>query len=186
MERIRRRAFVPYKEALDSFMQLRKELNDASAKDKNLFLEKFNNCKERAVYEDAVAMDVLAYYYKTGVPGILPENYMRYITWEIVAAARGNELAIEKLQFLISMACDKILNCDDYETIKYKNDIDEYNALYVVGKNLCKILVKDFMKAFPVNLVNLEDDYQPFEQKYFVTLRRYIDEAVEKTIVFMK
>ncbi len=186
MERIRRRAFIPYKEALDSFMAYRKEFNEFSLKDKNAFLKKFEELKQKAVNEDAVAMDVLAYYYKTGVPGVLPENYMRYITWEFVAGARGNELAIEKLQFLISIACDKIASCDDYKDIEYKNDIDEYNALYVVGKNLCKILVKDFLKAFPVSLVELDDDYEPYEQKYFVTLKRYIDEAVPKTIEFMK
>ncbi len=186
MERIRRRAFVPYKEALDTFMSMRKEINDSREKGDSEFLKKFENLKERAANEDAVAMDLLAYYYKSGVPGLLPENYMRYVTWEIVAAARGNEFAIEKLQFLINLACEKIITSDDYETIKYKNDIDEYNALYVVGKNLCKVLVKDFLKAYPVNLVELEDDYQPYEQKHFVTLRRYIEEAVPKTIVFMK
>ncbi len=186
MDRIRRKPFVPYNEALEKFMEIRKDLNDSRLKDEDLFLDKFEELKERAANEDAIAMDVLAYYYKNGVSGLVPENYLRYINWEMVAAARGNELAIEKLQFLINLACKKIIDCEDYETIKYKNDIDDSNELYVVAKNLCKVLVKEFLKAYPVNLVKLEDDYQPFEQKYFVTLRRYIEEAVPKTIEFMK
>ncbi len=185
MQRIRRRPFVPYHEALEGFTQARKELND-SRNDSEKFLEKFEEYKERAKYEDAIAMDVLAYYYKSGVAGVLPENYMRYITWELVAGARGNELAIEKLQFLIGFACDIVIECEDYEDIKYKNDIDDRNALYVVGKNICKIMVRDFLKAFPVDLVLLEDDHAPFEQKYFVTLRRYLEEATPKVIEFMK
>ena len=183
MERIRRRPFVPYQEALTGFAAARKELNDCR-EDRHAFLEKFEEYKQRARREDAVAMDVLAYYYKSGVPGVLSENYMRYIAWEFVASARGNELAIEKLQFLIGYACDEIIAHEKYDTIKYKNDIDDYNTLYVLCKGLCKIIVREFLKAYPVDLVKLEDDFQPFEQKYFVTLRRYIDESIPKTIEY--
>ena len=48
------------------------------------------------------------------------------------------------------------------------------------------MLVREFLKAYPVDLVQLEDTYEPFEQKYFVTLRRYIDEAVPKAIALLK
>ena len=186
MARVRRRPYVPYQEAFENFTNLRKELNELISKDEYEFLEKFEEIKLKARDEDTVAMDVLAYYYKSGVAGVLDENYNRYIAWETVAAARGNEFAIEKLQFLIGFGCDLIMTCDDYETIKYKNDIDDNNALYVLGKHICKILVKDFLKAFPVDLVELEDDYQPYEQKYFTTLRRYIEEAVPLTISYLK
>lgn len=186
MERIRRKAFTSYYEALDGFTKARKELNDCINKSPYDFLDKFEEYKDKAKHEDVVAMDVLAYYYKSGVPGILPENYMRYISWELVAAARGNELAIEKVQFLIGFGCDKIIESEDFETIKYKNDIDSSNLLYVLGKGLSKMLVREFLKAYPVDLVQLKDDYDPFQQKYFVTLRRYIEEAVPKTIALLK
>ena len=41
MERIRRRAFTPYYEALDGFTKARKELNDCINKGGRVFLEKF-------------------------------------------------------------------------------------------------------------------------------------------------
>lgn len=185
MVRIRRRPFVEYDEALKGFTNLRRELNNLAEEDREAFLKRFEELKDSAVHEDAIAMDVLAYFYKTGVEGILPENYMRYITWELVSAGRGNQLAIEKLQFLIGYACDAIIRCEDYNTIVYKNDIDDYNLLYVLGKAVAKMIVRD-LQAFPVDLVELQDDFLPFKQEYYVTLRKKIDDAIPKTIEFLK
>ncbi len=186
MPRVSRKPYIEYDDALAGFTAARKELNDLKNSDAEEFLSKFEEYKEKARSEDPIAMDVLAYYYKSGVPGILPENYMRYVSWELISAARGNQLAIEKLQFLIGYASDEIIECQDYETIKYKNDIDDYNTLYVLGKALAKILVREFLKAYPVDLAVMKDDFQPFEQKYFVTLRRQIDEAIPLTIAYLK
>ena len=185
-ERIRRKPFTYYDEAFDGFTEIRKEMNNYAERSPEEFLEKFEQLKDKALHEDVIAMDVLAYYYKTGVPNILPENYMRYVYWEFIAAARGNTFAIEKLQFLIGQACDAIYENDDYKTIAYKNDIDEYNILYVLGKNICKILVKDFFKAFPVDLVKLKDDFKPYRREDFFVLKQQIDEAIPKTIDFLK
>lgn len=185
-ERIRRKPFTSYNEAFEGFTKLRKELNNLIEDDPRGFKEKIEELKDKALHGDVIAMDVLAYYYKSGVGRMLPENYMRYIKWEFLAAARGNELAIEKLQFLIGYACEEIMNCDDYETIEYKNDIDEYNVLYVLGKNLCKIMVKDFLEAFPVDLVQLDDLHEPYTQESFIILRKNLDAAIPKTIAFMK
>ena len=186
MARVKYKPFVYYEEAMAGFAEARKILNECKEKGARAFLTEFQKYKEAAKNEDAIAMDVLAYYYKTGAGNFLPENYNRYITWELVAAGRGNTFAIEKLQFLIGYACDQIIDCDDFETIKYKNDIDQYNLLYVLGKAVCKIVVRNFLKAYPVDLVELEDTYSPYEQKDFVTLRRYIDEAIPLTINFLK
>ena len=184
MSRFRRPPFIEYEDAFNGFIQARKELNDLAEKNITQFTERFAELKQRAKEEDPIAMDVLAYFYKSGTG--VPENYMRYLTWEIIAAARGNTFAIEKIQFLISYGCDQIIGCEDYDTIAYKNDIDSYNILYVLGKAICKILVRDFMKAYPVDIVELEDDYAPFAQKDFNNMRQLIDEAVPKTIEFLK
>ena len=183
---MRRKPWTEYKEALDGFTALRRTMNKHSEENPSEFLVQFEQLKQKALYGDTIAMDVLAYYYKTGIKNVLPENYTRYISWEFLSAARGNELAIEKLQFLIGTACQQIADCDDYADIEYKNDINEYNILYVLGKNLCKILVKDYLKAFPIDLVAMEDNFRPFTQELFIKLREYIDEAVPKTIAFMK
>lgn len=187
MDRIvKRPEFVDYQEALDTFTEWRKELNTCIDEQPESFKEMFSAVKYMAASENTIAMDVLAYYYKTGVPKLLPENYMRYIEWELIAAARGNELAIEKVQFLIGYGCDEIIESEDFEIIKYKNDIDDYNVLYVTGKALSKIIVRDYLKAFPIDLYNAEDDFKPYKQEDFINLRKIIDQAVPKTIEYLK
>lgn len=186
MERIRKRpAFYDYQEALSEFTKTRKELNEYIENDPDKFKTKFKELKENAKREDVVAMDILAYYYKSGVPKLLPENYDYYLKWEIVAAARGNELAIEKLQFLLGYAITAIMECDDYETIAYKNDIEDFNAVYVIGKAICKMMARE-LRIYPVDLVELEDVAKPYTQEVFIVFRKNVDDIIPKTIEFMK
>lgn len=178
--------FINYQDALDSFTKIRKEMNGYIENEEyDKATEMFKLLKVYAANEESVAMDVLAYYYKTGIKNVVPENYTKYIQWEIVAAARGNEFAIEKIQFLIGYACDLIMDNENYEVIEYKNDIDEYNALYVIGKNLTKVIARN-MKLFPVDLAQEEDIKKPYTQEDFVNLRKIIDDAIPKTIEIMK
>lgn len=186
MDRIYKRPpYLDYEEALEGFTNLRKELNEYIENNPEKFAELFAETKVKAGEGDLVAMDILAYYYKTGVPNLLPENYDKYLKWEIVSAARGNELAIEKLQFLLGYAYTAIMESEDYETIAYKNDIDDYNVMYVIGKNVCKMLVKE-MSIFPTDMANEKDEYKPYTQEQFVIFRKTIDEIIPKTIDFMK
>lgn len=186
MDRIYKRpAYLDYEEALKGFTDLRKTLNEYIENEPKMFAGKFAETKKKAGEGDLVAMDILAYYYKTGVPDLLPENYEKYLKWEIVAAARGNELAIEKLQFLLGYAYTEIMESEDYETIEYKNGIDDYNVIYVIGKNICKMLVRE-MSIFPTDMAVEEDEYKPYTQEQFVHFRETIDKVIPKTIDFMK
>ena len=186
MQRIfKRPAVLDYQECLDRFTELRKQLNDYIENSPNKFKELFNELKDNAGNNDVIAMDVIAYYYKSGVPNILPENYERYLKWEIVASAKGNELAIEKLQFLLNYAYSEIMNSEDYELIAYKNDIDEYNLIYVIGKAICKMLAKD-MKLYPVDMCKEKDVSKPYTQEDFILFRKKLDEIIPKTIEYMK
>ena len=185
MSELKREPFVYYNDALDGFAEARKAMNEIIEKKPETFNDEFDYVKFMAASEDPVAMDLLAYYYKTGISGLLKENYKMYINWELLAAARGNEFAIEKLQFLIGYAIDKIMACEDYQKIVYKNDIDDSNGLYVLGKALCKNIVKQ-IECYPVDLVDKEDEYLPYKQEYFVNLRKTIDDAIPGTIAFLK
>lgn len=187
MSKLARPAYIDYQTALDGFTKLRKEMNDLlEKKDYETAKTFFNGLKMYAADDESVAMDLLAYYYKTGLKNVVEENYMRYIEWEFLAAAKGNELAIEKLQFLIGYACDAIMENEVYDLIEYKNDIDEYNALYVIGKNLCKVVVREFMKVYPIDLVQKEDDRKPYTKEAFIAIRKMIDDAIPKTIAIMR
>jgi len=185
MARITRRPFVPYKDAFEEFTKLRKELNNLAEDDKDGFKDLFNQVKVAAAQENTVAMDILAYYYKTGVEGVLAENYQRYIQWELISAARGNEFAIEKLQFLIGYACDIIIQDEDFSLIAYKNDIEDTNLLYVLGKAVAKIYVREY-KLYPIDLYDLEDESLPYKKEYSVNLRHNIDKIIPKTIEYLK
>ena len=185
MSSFRKPPFINYNEALEGFTTVRKAMNEIIENKPETFQDEFNYVKYRAASEDPIAMDLLAYYYKSGISGLLKENYKMYIYWELLAAARGNEFAIEKLQFLIGYAIDAIIACDDYDKIVYKNDIDDVNVLYVLGKAICKIIVKT-IECYPVDLVQKEDEYLPFKQEYFVNLRKTIDDAIPLTINYLK
>ncbi len=187
MNRIKKRPpYIEYQVAFDTFTTYRKELNECAEKMPESFSSMFQAVKFMGANEDPIAMDVVAYFYKSGVPDLLGENYMKYIRWEVASAARGNEFAIEKLQFLIGYACTNIMDSEDYDTIVYKNDITDYNALYVIGKNLCKVLAKDYLNAFPIDLASEEDETSPYSKEAFYNLRNMIDSATEKTIQIMK
>lgn len=184
MARLRSRPFVPYTEAFEEFTNLRVEFNKLAEKSEQKFLAEFQKLKVAAARENTVAMDLLAYYYKSGVGNVLDENYTRYIQWEMLSAARGNQLAIEKVQFLIGYACDIIMDDENFDLIVYKNDIDENNLLYVLGKAIAKIYVREY-KIFPVDLYALEDEAQPFKKEYFGNFRHQIDEIIPKTIKYL-
>lgn len=185
MPRIKYRPFVPYQDAFDEFAKLRKEVNRAADEGEEEFKDVFSQVKVAAAEENTVAMDILAYYYKTGVENMLPENYERYINWQLLAAARGNQFAIEKLQFLIGFACDQIIEHEDFDLIAYKNDIEQSNLLYVLGKAIAKIYVKEF-GIYAVDLFESEDEYQPYKKENSINLRRNIEKIIPKTINYLK
>lgn len=186
MNRIYKRPeYIDYQIALDGFTKIRAELNDYIENDPEKFTQRFKEIKNNAFEGDTIAMDALAYYYKSGVPNLLPENYERYLKWELIAAARGNEFAIEKLQFMLNYAYNAIMDCDDYDTIVYKNDIEDYNTMYVLGKAICKILVRE-LEYFPIDIVKEPDDYKPYTQEAFILFRKKVDEIIPKTIDFLK
>lgn len=180
----KRPEFIYYEEALEGFTTARKKLNELIENDPDKFKPSFEEYKEAAGRGDSIAMDIIAYYYKSGVPGLLGENYQKYLSWEILAGSRGNELAIEKLQFLFTYAYEEIMDSDKYEDIEYKNDIDEYNAIYVIGKAICKILVRQ-MDIFPTDMAKEEDTEEPFNQDIYNRFRRTVDQSIPKIIDFM-
>ena len=177
----KRPPYIEYEDALEGFTKARKYLNDKISNSPSDFHWAFNDYKIDAKKGDHIAMDVLAYYYKTGVPNLLPENYQRFLAWELLAGARGNQLAIEKLQFLFNFAFDQIMSADNYGDIVYKNDIDEYNVIYVLGKAICKVLVQQ-IGIYPLELSQENDDYKPFNQDIYNSFRRDIEQYMPKII----
>ncbi len=186
MDRLYKRPeFVDYDEAYSTFAKVRKDINNAITQEnkeeiaKNLKDLKLGACQGNPIY-----MDLLAYYYKNGTWDLIPEDYDKYMQWEILSCARGNTYAIEKFQFLLNNAFEVIMSNENYKTIEYKNDIDENNILYVLGKNICKILAKE-LELFPIDIIAKKDVLNKYTQDKFIFYRKKIDEIVPKVIEFM-
>lgn len=183
--REKRLPFIETEEALAKFTEMRREVNNCVEREPEKFPELWEEIKQKALYDSVIAMDVLAYFYKTGIPKLLPENYERHVAWQFLSAARGNKLALDKIQFLITHAVDQIAEHEKFDDMVYLNDITEENINHVLGKALCKVLVGDFLKAFPIDLVKLKDEYVPYSQEAFINLRKMIDDAVPLTQKFL-
>ena len=103
--------FIRRKDAYNSFKELRKILNGSISNPKEWkksFKDMFAEVGALAMENNCIAQDVLSYYYKDGVEGVIEENYDQYMQWEILAGANGNEFAIEKLQFFLNYAIQEI------------------------------------------------------------------------------
>ncbi len=167
---------IPRKEAYAEFLEWREKLNsaqDSRAKFEKLFEEAIKGAGE----DDAIMQDVVAYYYKNGVERLLDEDYKKYMDWEILSAANGNEFAIEKLQFFMGYAYDQIVESKEFPKIKYYNGINEYNYIQIIGQELCMELVNKLSLSSEV-LAKARDVFLPYRPEYFRDYRKAIDEVL--------
>jgi len=167
-----------YYKGRKTLRKLKTRLNNIQlGRSKDNFSELFADIKEKASEGDAVMQDVLAYYYKDGFSGWLYENYKKYMDWELLAGANGNEFAIEKLQFFMGYAYDQIIQSNLFPQIKYYHDIDEYNYIVKIGQRICEELVTKLNISAEV-LASEKDKYLPYAPEHFRDYRRAVDEVL--------
>lgn len=187
MPKVEQQYFVKKKDAYDGFTKLRSVLNDClenPEKYKKSFIDMFTEVGSLAMEGNCIAQDVMSYYYKNGVPGAVPENYDLYMQWAILAAANGNEFAIEKLQFFLNYAFDSIADNPNLPDILARNNIDEENYVFVLGNLLCEGLVDDLQITTKklVDAQNKESKYAPDKLRDY---RRALDRALPKVLNFL-
>ena len=175
---------ISRKEAYAQFLEWRKKINKA-ADNRADFFELFDEAVKKAGDGDAIMQDIVAYYYKSGVERLLDENYKKYMEFEILSGANGNEFAIEKLQFFFGNAYDQIVNHPDFPKIKYYNGIDEYNYILIIGQRLCKELVEK-LGISAETLAKTTDTFAPYKPEYFRDYRKAVDQVIPLTIDKMK
>ena len=172
--------FIRRKDAYNSFKELRKILNGSisNPKDwKKSFKEMFAEVGGLAMENNCIAQDLMSYYYKDGVEGVIEENYDQYMQWEILAAANGNEFAIEKLQFFLNYAIQEIAENEKIEKILLINGLDEENYMYILGNLLCEGIV-DELGITAKKLV----DEKPKKQEYSLERMRVYRNALENSL----
>ncbi len=177
--------FIPRKEGYSKFLEERKKLNDALDRSRSEFLRLFDEVVKKASEGDPIMQDLAAYYYRSGAERALDEDYRKYMHYEILSAAQGNEFAIEKLQFFLGYAYDQFVDHAEFGKIKYYNNIDEYNYIYIIGQAICEQLVEKLgLDAAAIS--KTRDVYDPFKPEYFRDLRRAVDQSVPIVIDKMK
>ena len=179
--------FVYKDDAFKGFTELRKVVNEIieNGKSKKKFEDAFDEIGTLAMEGNPIAQDVMSYYYKNGVKGLLKPNYDLYMKWSILAAANGNEFAIEKLQFFLNYAFTEIAETDDLEKIIENNDVDEKNYVYVFGNVICEGLV-DELGITAQKLVEEDNDeevlYTPEKLRVY---RRAMEKVLPKVLEFL-
>lgn len=179
--------FVKKSDAYAGFTELRSVLNDClenPEKYSKSFMDMFVEVGMLAMNGNCIAQDLMSYYYKNGVKGIIPENFDLYMKWEILAGANGNEFAIEKLQYFLNYTFDTIADSDKLPDILAKNDIDEDNYVFVLGNLLCEGIVDD-MQITTKKLIddqNKESKYSPEKLREF---NRSLERALPKVMAFL-
>ena len=179
--------FVYKNDAFRGFTELRRVVNEIveQEKSKKRFDHAFEEIGSLAMEGNPIAQDVLSYYYKTGVKGFLKPNYDLYMKWSILAAANGNEFAIEKLQFFLNYAFTEIAETEDLEKIIENNDVDEKNYIYIFGNVICEGLV-DELGITAKKLVEEDDDnevlYTPEKLRVY---RKAMEKVLPKVLEFL-
>lgn len=174
---------IEYQEAFDRFVEERKIINNSL--EKGNVQQAFENLKSKAMQNDAVAMDVIAYYYKSGITNFLKEDYKKYLYWELLACSKGNNFAIDKMQFLFNNAYDTILDDEDFDRIAYLNDLKEDTFLYFLGKEIAKTMVKKY-KINAENLLETKDEYNPFKNELLIEFKKDLDSEIPIVIEKLK
>ena len=143
--------FINKDKGYDGFIKYRRMVIDASEKGK--FDEVFTDIGTKALEGDAIAQDVMAYFYNKGLPNFLKPNFELYLSWQILSSANGNCFAMEKTEFIIKFALDSIFDSDAVlKQAILRGNIDKDNALYVVTNLICESMV-DILKINAKGLV---------------------------------
>lgn len=181
------KAIIEREKAFNGFIDARAKVNaslDYIVGEKSFF-NVFDKIKQEAGKGDAISQDVLAYYYKSGIEDFLYEDYTKYLKWELLAGANGNSFAIEKLQFLFGYAYDVIVAHEDFPLIKYRNDIDEYNYIVIIGQYICDQVVK-YLELDEKSLALEKDEGDEFRAEVFRDYRKAIDACIDDIIENLK
>ena len=166
--------FTNRKLAFDGFVAYRREIYDSVEKGK--FYESFTELCTKALSGDCIAQDCVAYFFHKGVPDFLVPNFDFYMSWQILAGANGNAFALEKMEFFLNNAVNRIIYNDQLMQIAFKRkNLNKENALMVISNLVCEGIV-DELEINPKDLIRIGDKaslYTPEKnRKYLNAIER--------------
>ena len=178
------REFIPRDEAYQGFLKYRKQVVEAA--DRGDFDGGFADVCAKAIDGDAVAQDVVAYFYNKGFDDFQP-NFENYMSWEILAGANGNEFALEKLQFFLDVALNTIVYDEDIlkEAFK-KGNIVRSKAIQMISNLICEGMVDELhLDTNDKKLIAMNKEastYTPAKNRVFV---KAMEDCIERVIDYL-
>lgn len=161
--------FTSRQTAFEGFVKYRKEIMNAA--DRGEFEDAFFDVCAKAIDGDCIAQDCVAYFYNKGFDDFQP-NFENYMSWEILAAANGNEFAIEKLQFFLDVGLNTIIYDEEIlKTAMVNGNLNKENAIMVISNLICEGMV-DELNLNPKEMIGMSkhpEEYSPAKNRRFVS-----------------
>lgn len=172
------------------FLRIRKNFQKlaritSSTEREESLINAYNDICLRASKDDCIAQDYLAYIFKKGLEQIVPINYERFMQWQILSGANGNQFAIDKLFLFLKFSFDEIMSVDDFDYIIRRNCLNNNNYSYIVGRLICEGIVDDLLidakKLLSEPLTY--NEYNPVSMRVFDRSRNFV---IPKVLKFLR
>lgn len=172
------------------FMALRNNIRRQVAKapineKEEVIIDCYNDVCLNAVKNDVVAQDFLSYIFKKGFENVIRVNYEKSMQWQILAGANGNQFAIDKLSIFLNYALTEIMNADDFGYILARNELNDSNLMYIIGKLICEAII-DELQISPEKLVKAELRHMEFNSKVMRVFDNSRNFAIPKVLKFLR
>lgn len=173
-----------------AFMALRektqKRVRKASVLEReDVAIDAFSDICLEAAKNDPIAQDYLAYIFKKGFFDVVPVNYEKYMQWQILAAANGNQFAIDKLMLFLNFAITEIVSAEDIVYIIKRNNLTEENYPYVLGRLICEAIA-DELRLDAEALIKEQPVHQEFDIKSMRNFDRARNFVIGKILKFLR
>lgn len=173
-----------------AFMELRektqKKIRKASVLERDdVAIDAFSDICLDAAKNDPIAQDYLAYIFKKGFFDVVPVNYEKYMQWQILAAANGNQFAVDKLALFLNYAITEIVTAEDIVYIIKRNNLTEENYQYVLGRLICEAIA-DELRLDAEALIKEELVHKEFDIKSMRNFDRARNFVIGKILKFLR
>ena len=173
-----------------AFMVLRRNLQRSIEKadfnqKEEVAIDNFNDVCIKALNNDPIAQDYLAYIFKKGLYNVVPVNWQKFMQWQILAGANGNQFALDKLSLFLSYALNEISYVDDFSYIANRNELTSENYLYVVGRLICDAII-DELQLFPEKLLKEPLEHIEFNSPTMRVFDKARNFAIPKILKFLR
>ena len=89
------------------------------------------------------------------------------------------------MQFIFNNTYEEIFDDENFDEIIYKNDITEENVIYVLGKEIAKVMVRKY-KIYAEMLSTKQENGNPFSNEMLLQFKKDLENALPDIIEKLK